>query len=83
MARYFVDRCSTILLDLATQPELFGSVIGDKGTRLQRIRLGRALGAARDRRFGDLCLRVNWDKRSKQQSYALIRDLVEPVAAEP
>lgn len=62
------------LLDLATQRELLGSVIGDKGQRSQRIRLGRALGAARDRRFGELCLRAEWDKKSKQQAYSLVRE---------
>jgi hypothetical protein len=65
------------LLDLATQRELLGSIIGDKGARSQRIRLGRALGAARDRRFGDLCLRVLWDKKSKQQRYSLVRHATE------
>jgi len=71
------------LLDLATQRELLGSVVGDKGQRSQRIRLGRALGAARDRRFGELCVRVGWDKKSKQQSYALVRKLDTEPPREP
>jgi hypothetical protein len=68
---------------LATQRELLGTVIGDKGQRSQRIRLGRALGAARDRRFGDLCLRAEWDKKSKQQSYWLVRESGTEPPSEP
>jgi hypothetical protein len=61
----------------------YGGWIGDNGARSQRIRIGRALGAARDRRLGDLCLRVGWDKKSKQQSYSLVRETSEPAAAAP
>jgi putative DNA primase/helicase len=56
------------LFELATQEKLLDSVLGDKGERSQRIRMGRALGQAADRVIGEYRLvRAGEDHRQRQQ----------------
>jgi putative DNA primase/helicase len=51
----FADRQVGVqeLFDMATQEKQLDSVLGEKGEKSQRIRLGKALGKATDRVFGD------------------------------
>ena len=62
------------LLPVLLERDLFGRVIGDKSERSQLIRLGRALGAARDRHFGEYRVVVGRNANSKTAQYRLERD---------
>jgi hypothetical protein len=56
------------LYDLAHSEKLLDSVLGDKGERSQRTKLGQALSKAADRVYGDLRLeRAEADHRGRQQ----------------
>ena len=57
---------------LADESELLGFVIGDKSDRSQKIRLGKALGAMRDRAFGDYKIAPGIDGHTKAAKYRLI-----------
>lgn len=46
------------LIDLASERDLLGGVLGDGSLRSQATRLGKALLANRDRQFGDLRIQV-------------------------
>jgi hypothetical protein len=56
------------IFELVTQDKLLDAVLGDKGERSQRIRLGLALGKAVERVFGDYRVeRAPEDHRGRQQ----------------
>jgi hypothetical protein len=56
------------LFRLVTQQALLDSVLGDRGEKSQRTRLGLALGKASDRVFGEYCLdRAGEDHKGRQQ----------------
>jgi hypothetical protein len=58
---------------LVTQQALLDSVLGDKGEKSQRTRLGLALGKAADRVFGDYCLERAGEDHKARQQYRLRR----------
>ncbi|MBZ0272983.1 PriCT-2 domain-containing protein [bacterium] len=62
---------TTDLLGLATAKDLLGTVIGDGGSRSQKIRLGRALGTMRDRQFDLYRIKMSRERHSKQWEYGL------------
>jgi len=59
------------LFDLSVNNELLGSVTGDKSARSQKTRLGKALGALRDRQFDSWRIKVRRERHSKQAEYGL------------
>jgi hypothetical protein len=59
------------LFALATDQKLLDSVLGDKGERSQRTKLGFALAAAVDRVFGDYRVEQGGEDHSKRQQYRL------------
>ncbi len=59
------------LFDLATKHGLLDSVVGDKGDRSQRIRLGNALMKMRDRVFGEYQILGDQDDHSGRATYRL------------
>jgi hypothetical protein len=64
------------LFRLVTKEKLLDSVLGDKGEASQRIRLGLALGKARDRVVGEYRILGGEEDHSCRQNYRL-----EPVAS--
>jgi hypothetical protein len=56
---------------LAAGEQMLDSVLGDKGERSQRTRLGRALGKMRERVIGDLCIKDCGEDHSATQKYRL------------
>jgi hypothetical protein len=66
------------LFRLVTEQVLLDSVLGDKGERSQRIRLGLALGKATDRVFGDYRI-----ERGEDDHKGRLRFRLRPVKAEP
>ena len=62
---------TTDLLGLATAKDLLGTVIGDGGSRSQKIRLGRALGTMRDRQFDSYRIKMSRERHSKQWEYGI------------
>jgi hypothetical protein len=65
------------LFRLATEQSLLDSVLGDKGEKSQRTRLGLAMGKATDRVFGEYRIeRADEDHKGRQQ-YRLRRTLPE------
>jgi hypothetical protein len=61
----------TELFDLATREKLLDEVLGDKGDRSQRTRLGKALGRSADRIFGGYCLERDQEDNCGRQQYRL------------
>ena len=59
------------LLGLATEKDLLSATIGDGGPQSQKIRLGRALSAMRDRQFGVYRIATRRDGRTKNLTYGL------------
>jgi hypothetical protein len=59
------------LYDLVTREKLLDSVLGDKSETSQRIRLGVALGKARDRVIGTYRIRGAEEDHSQRQMYRL------------
>ncbi len=62
------------LLQITTEQDLLGQVIGDKSERSQLIRLGRALSAARDRHFGEHRIVAGRNSNTKAAQYRLVAD---------
>jgi DNA primase catalytic core len=60
------------ILTLALEKELLGSIIRDKAAAAQRIRLGKALSARRDRQFGACRLIVGRNSNTKASQYRLV-----------
>jgi hypothetical protein len=60
------------LWDLANDFDLIGFVLGHKGERSQRTRLGMRLAGMRDRRFGDMRIVAGTDSHSKAAQYRLV-----------
>jgi hypothetical protein len=69
----FQDRSVGVdaLFTLATREKLLDSVLGDKGERSQRIRLGIALGKAADRVYGDYRLEPDGEDNKGRQQFRL------------
>ncbi len=59
------------LLGLATEKDLLIGVIGDGGSRSQKIRLGRALGTMRDRQYDSLRIKLRRERTAKRWEYGL------------
>jgi putative DNA primase/helicase len=59
------------LFQLVTEEKLLDAVLGDKGEVSQRIRLGRALGKARDRVVGEYRILGGEEDHSCRQTYRL------------
>lgn len=66
------------LFQLVTEEKLLDAVLGDKGERSQRIRLGCALGKARDRIVGSYRIHCDEEDHSRRQTYRL-----QQVASQP
>lgn len=64
---------ATDLLTLAVERDLLGAAIGDKSSRSQKIRLGKALSAARDRRFGEWCVVIGRNTDGNAAKYRLVK----------
>jgi len=62
----------TDLFDLADRRDLISFVLCGKTERAQKIRLGKALGGLRDRRFGDRKLVTGTDGHKKITVYRLV-----------
>jgi hypothetical protein len=60
------------LLAIALKRDLLGSVVGDKSPRSQKIRMGRALTAARDRHFATWRVVAGYNLNTKAAQYRLI-----------
>ena len=60
------------LLNLAIEKGLLAATIGDKSPQSQKIRIGRALSAMRDRQFGDYRITIRRDSKTKNQTYGLV-----------
>jgi hypothetical protein len=69
------------LYELVTREKMLDSVLGDKGEASQRIRLGVALGKARDRVIGSYRVRGAEEDHSQRQMYRL--ELVAPSGTDP
>lgn len=61
------------LLELCERFDLMLQVRGTGTTKSQQIRLGKGLSGARDRVFGHLQIEVDFDAKTKAQTYRLIR----------
>jgi hypothetical protein len=61
------------LLELVLERDLFGSFIGEKSPRSQKIRLGKALSAARDRVFAHWRIVAGRNSNAKTAQYRLVR----------
>jgi hypothetical protein len=59
-------------LRVALERDLLGGVVGEKSLRSQRVSLGRALAAARDRQFGTWRLLMRHDAHTKSAAYRLV-----------
>ena len=59
------------LLELAEQRDLISFAIVGHSPQAQRVKLGKALGQIRDRRFGDVQVRVGQDRHTKTRIYQL------------
>jgi hypothetical protein len=74
---------ATELLTLAVERDLLGATIGDKSSRSQKIRLGKALSAARDRHFGEWRVVAGRNTDGNSAKYRLIKGgTLTTVAAE-
>lgn len=62
------------LLDLANEKGMLPSVVGDKGPRSQKTRLGRALSAMRNRQYDSYRIVQRKNSHTKQSEYALEED---------
>ncbi len=60
------------LLSLALKSDLLGSVVGDKSPRSQKIKMGKALSAARDRHFANWRVLAGRNSNTKAAQYRLI-----------
>jgi len=65
------------LLGLATERGLLSAIIGDKSLQSQKIRLGRALGAMRDRQFDIYRITTQRDTATKKQLYGLVNSTMD------
>ncbi len=70
------------LFQLVTEEKLLDSVLGDKGEASQRIRLGLALGKARDRVVGEYRVLGGEEDHSCRQTYRLERVASQPPGTE-
>jgi hypothetical protein len=70
------------LYTLVTTEKLLDSVLGDKGERSQRIRLGRALGKAADRVYGEYRMERGADDHKGRQQFRLKHAPAPPQASD-
>jgi len=70
------------LLGLATEKGLLASTIGDGGPQSQKIRIGRALSAMRDRQFDVYRITTRRDSRTKNLTYGLM-NVTDGIAQAP
>jgi hypothetical protein len=66
------------LFQLATENDVLAGVLGDKGERSQKIRLGRALGRMRDRVVGSYRIEAGVRTTARARSIGSSRSMVPP-----
>jgi DNA primase len=71
------------LFALAVRDKLLDSVLGDKGERSQRIRLGQAMVKAADRVYGDYRVERAGDDHKGRQQYRLQQVAAKPAETKP